>query len=114
MNLVLVFLSNPKKKGFVMSRNKVVYHIRESDTGNKTLCGREGTWRYRYIDISAVAGYQETHNRSVCKRCRAKAEKSGLVSQTPILNESGEVNFNVPSGDKKHDEWLSRLGVCNV
>ncbi len=78
-----------------------VLHIRNGQT--KTLCNRDITSRYRFIDIDRVDGYNGENGFNVCPRCLARAHRLGMVNTPPPAATSSE--------DDHLDSWLSRLGV---
>lgn len=90
-----------------------VYHLRShDDPQHKTLCGRSITYRYNFTSVESVNGPNSVYREHLCSRCRARAEREGLILPEGI-NPDGSVNHeNISSGDKQHDDWLSRLGVC--
>lgn len=86
-----------------------IKHLKNPENPNKTLCGRDTTFRLSYTtpENALTLG----HFVRLCKRCQTTAERTGLIRPAHI-NEDGEIDFDkVYSGDKQHDDWLLRLGV---
>ena len=91
---------------------RTVWHLEHRDEATKTLCNREATHRYRFTSIENINDGLPPYI-NVCPRCRTRAERLGLLQPVPPVVRSVDepVDFDVSSGDKQHDDWLSRLGV---
>lgn len=78
------------------------------DRGEKMLCGQERKWN---------TWHNSDPNRVTCKRCSAKLARMGLLENTHVDGDSYEEklkrvgDLTIESGDKKHDEWLKRMGI---
>lgn len=88
-----------------------IRHLRSQDGENKTLCGRPITYRTNLTEAGSVDSFHPRIDR-LCARCQTKAERLGLIRPAGVREDGTVDHESVTSGDKNHDEWLARLGIC--